>query len=167
MSNSKSPDKNKSKEDDAEFNAKFNAEFEKQKADNNKKNKDNELKRLNSLNQEVDTRTIWDLKFNEMLIGVKDTWFEILDDILIGNISSNIFIKKNRLFFIGLTIIVIVIILYIYDVLTRTNDIKKNNSNIKEIHHYYHKRNSTSSSEPTNALSTADTITSIETESSE
>ena len=56
------------------------------------------------------------------MINVKNTWFDILDDILAGNISMSMFSKKNRLFYIGLTIIIIAMVLYIYNYFSDDED---------------------------------------------
>ena len=92
----------------------------------------------------------YQLNLVEILIGLKNTWFGILDDILEGNIKLNILSKKNRLFYVGLTILIIAIILYIYDYMIKNNDSNSLNNilgnldtgrnNIVEIRHIYEKR---------------------------
>lgn len=54
----------------------------------------------------------------DIFIGIKNTWFHILDDVLSGDITWDMFTKENRLFYIGLTIIIVAILLYIYNYFT-------------------------------------------------
>ena len=82
-------------------------------------------------------KKIYQLSVGEILIGIKDTWFEIIDDLLQQRFSLSIFTKGNRLFFIGLTIAIIVLIVYLYEILTEDEEVKKE-TNIKEDHHIYH-----------------------------
>ena len=70
------------------------------------------------------------------------------------NLKINILSKKNRLFYVGLTILIIAIILYIYDYMIKNNTNTNSNSNslnqllgnldgnnnIVEIRHIYEKR---------------------------
>jgi hypothetical protein len=80
------------------------------------------------------------LSFSEILVQMKDTWFGILDDILTGNISINIIMKDTRLFYIGLTIIILAFIFYIYDIIFSKNNLISDLgdlSGIVEIRHIY------------------------------
>lgn len=114
---------------------KFNAEFERRKEEQTAKYRILDEARLAKLNVAPPPKKIYELSVGEIIIGVKDTWFNLLDDLLQKRFTLDTFTKNNRLFFIGLTVIVIVIIIYLYDMLT-TDEPPKNN--IKEIHHIYH-----------------------------
>ena len=90
-------------------------------------------------------KPFYKLNLLEMVIELKNTWFAILDELLAGNFSMSILIKNNRLFYVGLTILIIAIILYIYDyAIDNSNDPLKNllngGSGIVEIRHIYEPR---------------------------
>ncbi len=90
-------------------------------------------------------KPFYKLNLLEIAIELKNTWFGILDDLLGGNMSLNIILKENRLFYIGLTILIIAIILYIYDYAINPNDpfqnlITNNGNGVVEIRHIYEKR---------------------------
>ena len=57
-----------------------------------------------------------DMTTLEITNNLIQSWFDIIDDIMYGNFK-NIFTKHNRLFFIGLTMIIFSIILFVsYDI---------------------------------------------------
>ena len=90
-------------------------------------------------------KPFYKLNLLEMVIELKNTWFSILDELLAGNFNMSILIKDNRLFYVGLTILIIAIILYIYDYAIDNNDPLKNILNggsggIVEIRHIYEPR---------------------------
>ena len=128
----------KSKEDD---NKKFNLQFDKLKADAKEKYKKNQEDRLLKLNTEANqpsTTPFYKKNIGQLFIGIKDTWFEILDDVLNKDFSIRIFTKDNRLFFIGLTICIIGFILVIYDMFINPSDDDSSDKKKVEIHHVYH-----------------------------
>lgn len=118
MDSTLSPNPNKVFDID-NFNGQFVFMKEEQKKKNQKINKD----KLDKLNRRANPheKKLYELSFYELCVELKNSWFGILDDILDLNFSSsgsdilNIFIKDNRLFFIGLTIIIIAIVIYIYN----------------------------------------------------
>lgn len=59
----------------------------------------------------------------DILIGIKNTFFEILDDILTQNISMDTLTKKNHMFYIGVAIVIIGIALFLYNYLTESETI--------------------------------------------
>lgn len=106
---------------------------------------------IQKLTQEAELESLkrkpfYKLNLLEMVIELKNTWFAILDELLAGNFSMSILIKNNRLFYVGLTILIISIILYIYDYAIDNNDPLKNLLNggsggVVEIRHIYEPRN--------------------------
>lgn len=107
------------------------------------------LEKLNKYAEEeinkLKFKPFYKLNLLEIAIELKNTWFGILDDLLAGNMSLNIILKDNRLFYIGLTILIIAIILYIYDYAINPNDpfhnlISNNGNGVVEIRHIYEKR---------------------------
>ncbi len=127
----------KSKEDE---NKKFNLQFDKLKADSKEKYKKNQEDRLLKLNSEANIPSdvpFYKKNIGQLFIGIKDTWFEILDDILDKQFSLKIFTKGNRLFFIGLTICIIGFILVLYDMFMNPSEDNTEKKKV-EIHHVYH-----------------------------
>lgn len=94
----------------------FNKEFIFKRDKQEAKYKIEEENILNELNEEtnIHTKSLYNLSILEIALGIKNTWFDILDDILFTkNIKLIFFTKNNRLFFIGISIIFMSIILYI------------------------------------------------------
>lgn len=119
----------------------FNKRFEQAKELASSRVKENERLRLENLNSEITQKNITQLSVIEILIGIKDTWFELIDDLLQRKFNSNTFTKENRLFYIGVTIIVIVIFIYLFSIFT-SETIDQNNSNkIVKIYHVYQNGN--------------------------
>jgi hypothetical protein len=77
----------------------------------------------------------------EILIEMKNTWFQILDELLAGDFSIGVLTKNNRMFYVGLTILIFAIILFIYDYAIDSSDPLKNlinsNGGVVEIRHIY------------------------------
>lgn len=122
---------------------KFNIDFDVEKALKEKQRKQNEKTKLEKLEKPEPKKKVFELSIGEILIGIKDVWFEILDDLLQQRFNLSIFTKNNRIFFIGLTITIVVIMIYLYELLTQNDNENNNNSinlnnPIKEVHHIYH-----------------------------
>jgi len=102
----------------------FNREFVFKKKEIARENKVKSQEKLDRLTEaaNIEEKSLYNLSIVEFLIGIKNTWFEILDDILAGNFSMSIITAKNRLFFIGLTIVLMAMILYIYNYFTNEED---------------------------------------------
>lgn len=95
----------------------FNKKFEAQKEAVKQQNLEINQQKLMELNEQEALKKPYELTFAEMLIGIKDTWFEIIDDLLQQKFYMETFTKNNRLFYIGLTFIIIVILVYLYDII--------------------------------------------------
>ena len=93
---------------------KYNKEFEINKQLNYIKQKEQRDNILKKMSYEENTHTFNDITIKEILENTKKTWYDIMDDIIDGNISKNTFISEERLFYVGITIVVIVIFIYIY-----------------------------------------------------
>ena len=91
----------------------FNIEFERQKEVQKLLTAKNEEERIKALNQEEKITPILQRSVGEILIGIKDAWFDIIDDLIKLNITTETFVKNDRLFYIGLTIILYVLLDYI------------------------------------------------------
>ena len=79
------------------------------------------------------------MSFIEILIGIKDTWFDILDMSLKKRMTLESFTKNNKLFFIGITILIVLLLAYLLQIIFGGfSNTKSINKEITEIHHYYH-----------------------------
>jgi hypothetical protein len=148
MSNNKD-DANKYNTDGKFDVQKFNKAFEQNKEQSLEKMKKIDDIKLNELNNMIKYVPIYNKSSYEILVGIKDTWFDILDELLEFNFSMSIFTKNDRLFYIGLTIIIIVMMVYLYNSIITFDDNKDTNKNTKEdmqskkiieIHHIYHNK---------------------------
>jgi hypothetical protein len=92
-------------------------------------------------NIEISEKPFYKMNVLEILIEMKNTWFQILDELIAGNFSMSILIKNNRMFYVGLTILIFAIILFIYDYAIDSSDPLKNllnsNGGVVEIRHIY------------------------------
>ncbi len=114
----------------------FNQKFEQTKELTKEIIKEKDRQRLENLNKETTERSITELSVMEILIGIKDTWFELIDDLLQKKFNATTFTMNNRMFFIGITIIIIAVLAYIYSLFT--SDEPNNNENkIVKIYHVY------------------------------
>lgn len=93
-----------------------------------------------NINNEIKYKPFYQLNLLEITLELKNTLFAILDDILLGNMSLDIILKENRLFYVGLTILIIAIILYIYDYAINPSDPMAGGNGLVEIRHIYEKR---------------------------
>ena len=109
---------------------KFNIEFEKNKGfvRENEKILDNiKLNKLTNIaNTETAIKPLKDLTIREIIINTKNAIFGIIDDIVRFRFEQEIFTKNNRMFYIGITIIFIVTIVYIYMMIKNDNNHTKN-----------------------------------------
>ena len=105
----------KNKFDTKEFNAEFTKYMENQK----KIEEQQENEKLKKLNQEIYVKKISDMTFQELLIEWKKSLIGIFDDILNRRFDSSNIFGENKLFFAGITIIIIVCLFYfVYWILT-------------------------------------------------
>lgn len=125
----------------------FNKEFVFKKKEQELNNEINAREKLDFLDEKANKHKpkLYDLSILNLAIGIKNTWFGILDDLLSDKISSKIFMRNNRLFYIGLTIILLCILLYIYNFFTEdiTDMTQKQ---IIEKHIIHHRKNNVSES---------------------
>ena len=83
-----------------------------------KKQKEDELKadeeRLKTLNQIIYEKKISEMTTTELLYEWKESLIGFINDIIHLNFNINELFSKNRLFFIGITLIIVIILFYIY-----------------------------------------------------
>ena len=70
---------------------------------------------IQKLNETSNQKTsLVNLTLFDLFVGIKNTWFDILDDMLLQNFQPNVLFRGNRLFFVGLTLILLGILMYFY-----------------------------------------------------
>lgn len=108
----------------------FNRRFEDEKELTKELVREQERRRLQELNIEEEQKSLTELSVTEILINTKDSWFGLIDDLLKGEFNITSFTVNNRLFYIGITIIIIVMIIYLYTLL------EDDSENVKYIYIY-------------------------------
>lgn len=111
---------------------KFNDSFEEQKNTKIQINNKIDEHKLQMMGTQLEEKTIMQSTVSDLLIGIKNTWFYLIDDLLQQRFNVNTFTKENRLFFIGLTIVIIAMILHLYDYLSSD----ENNDNYDNYDNY-------------------------------
>ena len=94
---------------------KFNKVFDEVKEENKSIYKKNDDDRLRVLNQDIVDKPLYDTTISDIFIGIKSTWFYILDDLLQQKFTLNTFSKDNRLFYIGITLLFFGVIIYFFN----------------------------------------------------
>lgn len=120
----------------------FNKAFEEQQVNDNK-----EKEELDMMKKVIEKEKLHDMSLGKILINMKDEIFGILYDLISINYESfdtflDIFTKNNRLFYIGLFLIIICIFLYLISYFFHTdndNDININaNLNVPNDYKFRH-----------------------------
>jgi hypothetical protein len=125
--------------DVVKFNTGFDTYKDKQKNINNILEK----QRLDKLNNQYNyKKNLLDNSLIDILIGIKDSWFYLLDDLLQQKFSFDIFFKESRGFYIGITLFFIAIFMYLFTFLNENTKNKKNNENTHIIKKYFIYKNS-------------------------
>jgi hypothetical protein len=119
--------------------AQFNKEFENQKDLNKEYQADVDLNRLNKLSSVEIKTSLYDLSILDILVNTKNTWFNLMDDLLEQRFELATITKENRMFYIGVTILLFSIILYIYYIMSDEGD-KTQTTSIKKVYHIYAKQ---------------------------
>lgn len=118
------------------FNLKqFNLDFEEDLKKRNAERYKREDATLKQLNTTIERPHVINMSVGEILVGIKDTWFGIMDDLLMLKFNASTFTKDDRLIFIGLTIVIIVILTYIIHYLSNIGDEYNKKEKIVKIYH--------------------------------
>lgn len=121
----------------------FNVGFDRNKEIAQESQKISDLNKLNALSQETVHVSLYDLSLFQIIINIKNTWFNLLDDLLDQKFELSTFTEENRMFYIGLTIVFFAIVLYLYATIM-ADDSEKNTSqtisdqNKKETNQVFH-----------------------------
>ncbi|ATZ80618.1 hypothetical protein BMW23_0571 [Bodo saltans virus] len=113
----------------------FNTQFDSYKKFEKKKNKEKENNKLQLLNEEANSNnSLLDKPLFGLFIGIKDTWFSIFDDIINKKVSADTFFINDRLFYIGFTIVILSLLLYMMNSIFGDDNIESEKTDItKEI----------------------------------
>lgn len=121
---------------------KFNRDFDQYKIKRNESMEKQLQTKIDQLNKPEPEIPIWSESIGTVLIRMKDSIFGIFDDILNFNISSEIFIKENRLFYIGLFILFFALILFVLNMLIGLDENNQNIDKYVVVKHEYIKSDS-------------------------
>ncbi len=92
----------------------FNKTFTENAENEKKKIEEINKKQLELLNSQIIDKKLLELTLLEILIGIKNSWFGLFDDILSMNYNKNMLFKSNRMFFIGVSLLIFQIIILVY-----------------------------------------------------
>jgi hypothetical protein len=69
---------------------------------------------LSKMNKTSFNKKLHEYTIGELAFGMKNTIFDIINDLLNLNFTIDVFTKNNRLFYVGLFINIIVLIIYLF-----------------------------------------------------
>lgn len=92
----------------------FNKKYEDVRRRRQKLIEDAEKERLGRLDTTSLKKKIHQYTIGEILFNLKDALFGILNDLLKFNFTIDTFTKQNRLFYLGLFILIIILIIYLF-----------------------------------------------------
>jgi hypothetical protein len=115
----------------------FNKAFDRQKEIAKESQRLNDLNKLSEMSRVETKVTPHNLPIGQIAMNTKDTWFDLLDELLDGEINSTTFTKDNRLFYIGITILFFSIITYLYVMILNNKSNANNDNNVKKVYHIY------------------------------
>lgn len=116
---------------------KFNLLFDEERVIKQQQQKRIDEQKLEELNNQIINKKLYQYTLSEIFIGIKDSWFGLLDDLLEFDFTFNIFLKENRLFFFGITFLIIGVILYFYNFFVSDEQQLDQKEKVIEIHHIY------------------------------
>ena len=90
----------------------FNIEFDKQLDNANYFQDIIDKDYLDTLNKKENI--IKKLSIYDILINIKDTWFDIINDLTNHKYDRTVILKDDRLFYVGLTLILYVVLTYLF-----------------------------------------------------
>jgi len=89
--------------------------------------------KLEELNKPKQVELIYDLSIGQIALNTKDAIFDILDDTVNLRFTSDMLTKNNRLFYLGIVLVLTACLLFLYMLFGADSDTKhiKYESNIK------------------------------------
>jgi len=112
---------------------KFNRDFDQYKDQRKKEMEETLQGKLDELNKPKEQIPAYNLSMGQIVINIKDTLFNILDDMLHFNFTWDIILKENRLFYLGLTFIFIACVVYFYMFFILFEDVPPKQTNVYEL----------------------------------
>ena len=115
------------------FLQKFNKEFEEEQEIRKKRIVDFEKKKLRSKNYNSKMKNIHDLTLGEILINTKNTYMDIISELISLDYKDGIaaiFTKENRIFYIGVSLLILSFFIYIISFIFSSDD--KNKEHLTE-----------------------------------
>lgn len=120
----------KQEQEEETFLKKFNKDFEEKQKLRKMKIVDMERKKLKEMQKQKKVKNIHDLTLGEILVNTKDTYINIINELLDPKEGFlKIFTKENRMFYIGVSLLIISFLIYVISFVFDTDD----NSNKNEI----------------------------------
>lgn len=107
--------------DNASFNKEFNEYTQQRKDDERKK----ETEKLNQLNKVIYRKKISEMSLSELMSNWKSSWLGVLNDIIHVRLNPTILFVDDRLFFIGITLIIIIILFVLYYLFLNVHEYEK------------------------------------------
>lgn len=118
---------------------KFNIDFQEATKKLQEEEKIKETQKLQQLNKIEYVKKISDMTFREMLITWKESLLGFLNDLLHLRINKDLFTHEYRLFFLGITLLLSVILFYgIHRLFIKSKINDRNNKIINEYHIFSH-----------------------------
>jgi hypothetical protein len=115
--------------DSEQFNKDFDKNIKLQQEENNLK----KLQKLNELNKEQEKPKLYEQSVRDTLIKMKDIVYELLDDILQGRFNKNTLTKNNRMYYVGIFLLIVVMLLHFVELVVHKETPKVNQPNIIEF----------------------------------
>jgi hypothetical protein len=113
---------------------KFNRDFEQYKDKRKIEMREQLQKKLDDLGREPSEIPAYNLSMGQILINVKDTILNILDDILRFKFELGIFTKDDRLFYLGILMLIIGILVCAYYYVVQDQPVSDKPFKIEIIH---------------------------------
>jgi hypothetical protein len=95
------------------FNRYYEQYRERRRADMQKKM----LTKLEALNAPAPEIPVYKQSVPKIILDIKDSLFNLLDDLLQGKFEFDTFFKNNRLFYLGIALVFVGLFVYVYSIL--------------------------------------------------
>jgi hypothetical protein len=96
---------------------KFNKDFDDYLAKDKARREVTEQKYLDAKTVVKREKLLHELTFFELMVNMKNAFFDILGEIVAGNIDKETFVKNNRLFYLGSILLIFVVSLQCVNVI--------------------------------------------------
>jgi len=131
--------KEEAEEEEADFSKKFNQDFEKQIKKKKLLLRNKETKKLEKYKKRKKIKNIHDLTIGEILINTKNTYFGIFKDLFEFRFDKgffHIFVKEDRMFYIGVSLLLISFLMFVLSFLLESDKKQDTNTSNEKINIY-------------------------------